>query len=79
MKRARKQFTNLLGTTFLAAGGSLGLGAIGGQAATHGQQGIANMMRFAPAAGSVIGAGMMLRTVRGLDYGYKRKKRNHIY
>lgn len=52
MKRARKQLTNLLGATFLAGGGSMALGAIGGSAATHGQQGLSNMMRFAAPTGS---------------------------
>ena len=74
MKKARKQMTNLLGVTFIGAGGSLALGAIGGSAAVHGQTGISNAMRFAPTIGSVIGTGMVLRTVQNLEQKRRRKK-----
>ena len=75
MKKTKKQIKGLLSTSLIAGAGAVGLGAIGGAAATHGATGIANTMRFAPAMGTMVGTGMMLRTVQNIEPKKKRKKR----
>ena len=75
MKKAKKQMIDLTTSSMVGAAGSLGLAGIGGAAATHGQQGIANMFRFAPAMGSMIGTGMLLRQVKKLEPKKKRRRK----
>ena len=57
------------------AGGSMALGAIGGGVAAHGQQGLLNVSRYAPAAGHVIGAGMTIRLIDNVFPNAKKKRR----
>lgn len=73
MKKLKKQTKDLVGNAMFVSAGSLGLGAIGGAAATHGQQGLANVARFYPAMGSVMGAGALLRTTEKV-FNKKKKK-----
>jgi len=70
MKRYRKNVKDIIGTSFIAAGGSMALGAIGGSAATSGQAGIASAMRFAPTIGTMAGVGAVFRALPK----YKKKK-----
>lgn len=72
MKQYRKQVAGLVGTTMIGAAGSIGLSSIGGNVATQGNQGIQNAFSFAPAMGSMIGAGMLMGTV---NKTFKQKRR----
>ena len=70
MKKAKKQIMDITEMSFIGAGSSMALGGLGGGAATHGQQGIANTMRFAPAMGSMVRIGALMRTTKKM---YKKK------
>ena len=72
MKKTKKQIMDLTMGSMVGAAGSIGLAGIGGAAATHGQQGISNMMRFAPSMGTMVGTGMLLRQVKKMQP--KKKK-----
>ena len=75
MKKAKKDITNLVGTSLITSGGSMALGAIGGTTATYGQQGLGNVMRFAPVMGTMAGVGMLTRSLGSLEKATKRKRK----
>lgn len=58
MKRARKNVKDFVGTGLALGAGSLALGALSGT--ENASIGIANVSKFMPVAGSVVGAGMVL-------------------
>lgn len=60
----KKQIKGMIGTSMLGAAGSMGLGAIGGANATHGQQGIRNATRYMGATGSIMGAGWLTKEAK---------------
>jgi amino acid transporter len=74
VRKAKKQIKSLFGITALGAGAAIGLGAVGGTAAASGAAGIANATSFAPAIGTTIGAGALIRTTESA-FNKKKKRR----
>ena len=58
--RYAKQVGGLAVGALGAAIGAQALGAVGGTSALHGQAALQNVSKFAPAAGHIIGAGMVM-------------------
>ena len=55
----RNNIMDLTGTTLMAAGGSLGISALGGSAKP-----VSNAMRFMSPMGTMIGVGGLMRTMK---------------
>ena len=70
MKKAKKQILGLAETSMIAGGSAMAIGSIGGNTA-----GITNAMKYAPAMGSMVGAGMVMRTISNMDTDFKRTGR----
>ena len=66
VKKAKKQVKDIAEVSLLAGGSSIAIGALGG---TQPFGGMSGMM---PAMGTMVGAGMMMRT---LDHSFGSKKK----
>ena len=74
MKKYKKQVKDIAGASMLGAGSSIALGAVGGGVAAHGQAGLLGATRVMPAVGTMVGAGMLMRSVNQLGKVAKRKR-----
>jgi len=72
-KHAKGAF-GLVGTGLFAGGGAMALAGMNNAAATHASTGLANMSAMLPATGSMLGAGMVLDSAKGLR-GFARNRR----
>ena len=74
MKKAKKQIKSIGETALTGAGMSMALGGIGGTSAVQGQAGISKATGYLPATGTMMGVGMMMRTIGKLDSKNKARK-----
>ena len=78
-KRNTAELENIVGASLFGAVGSMALGAVGGNVAQHGQQGISNATRFLPAAGTFVGAGMLMNAVKNLEPKKRSKSKMYFF
>lgn len=74
----RKYRNAIVGLGVGAVGLSIGsqvLGGIGGDIARKGQAGFYNVSKFAPAMGTIIGSGLVVSSLKGLERTVKKGMR----
>lgn len=77
MRKAKKQIKAIGETALTGAGMGMALGGMGGASAAHGQAGISRATGYLPMAGTMIGAGLMMRAIGELEP--KKRKGSRRY
>lgn len=70
MRKIKRQIKSLATNTMYASGAAIGITALGGSAKP-----VANVMKFAPAMGTMIGAGGLIRSIDMIQPRKKRRRR----
>ena len=76
VRKAKKQIKGIAEASMVGAGSAIALGGIGGNIAHHGQAGLTGATAHMGTMGTMVGAGMLIRTAnKAFDLKHKKKKK----